>query len=166
VRVLNTPATTGRAQIVAALEALARETGPGDTVFISFSGHGTRVKDLDGDEADGFDEVLVAREGMPAGGILDDDIDRYLRAILARDPANVTFLVDSCNAGGVSRGTWINRDYPGTPGRAAGAADKEELWTRRHGPLDCFYAARSGEAAADLLYSGAFTDAFLRVARP
>ena len=34
---------------------------PGDVVFVSFSGHGGRTEDLDGDESDGWDETYVCR---------------------------------------------------------------------------------------------------------
>jgi hypothetical protein len=40
---------------------LTKYSQPGDVVFVSYSGHGGRTEDLDGDEDDGYDETYVAR---------------------------------------------------------------------------------------------------------
>jgi hypothetical protein len=37
------------------------------------SGHGGQTKDLDGDEDDGFDEVIYPLDFKTAGHIVDDD---------------------------------------------------------------------------------------------
>lgn len=42
-----------------AFEWVVRESQPGDTVWIHYSGHGGRVEDQDGDEDDGYDETLI-----------------------------------------------------------------------------------------------------------
>ena len=42
-----------------AFEWVVRESEPGDTVWIHYSGHGGRVRDQDGDEEDGYDETLI-----------------------------------------------------------------------------------------------------------
>lgn len=39
-----------------------------DVVVVQFSGHGTQMKDVTGEEADGLDEVIV-----PSAGFLSDD---------------------------------------------------------------------------------------------
>ena len=41
-------------------------------VFHSDSGHGGQTKDLDGDEADGFDEVIYPLDFERNGHIVDD----------------------------------------------------------------------------------------------
>jgi hypothetical protein len=68
---------------------LVEDARPTDTLFFHFSGHGGQIKDLDGDEADGFDEstwfrsqvtgstlsffsVIYPLDFMEAGHILDD----------------------------------------------------------------------------------------------
>lgn len=67
-------------------------------LFLSFSGHGTFVKDTNGDEADGKDEALVPLD-VYTNGIITDD---YLHAaFLSKLPANVNVfsLMDCCHSG-------------------------------------------------------------------
>jgi hypothetical protein len=48
-----------KANIVRAFELLALYSQPGDVVFVSFSGHGGRVKDVSGDEVRNIGRTLV-----------------------------------------------------------------------------------------------------------
>ncbi|KAF8705336.1 Peptidase C14, partial [Rhizoctonia solani] len=48
-----------RENIISGMHWLVKDAQPTDALFFHFSGHGGQTKDLDGDEADGFDE------GMP-----------------------------------------------------------------------------------------------------
>jgi hypothetical protein len=67
-------------------------------LFLSYSGHGTFVRDRDGDETDGQDEALVPLDCYTNGIILDD----YLHsAFLSKLPANVNLfsLMDCCHSG-------------------------------------------------------------------
>jgi hypothetical protein len=77
------------------MDAFARITQyskAGDCVFIHYSGHGGRVKDLDGDEDDGYDETLIPVDFRSAGQIVDDDIYKLVVKIMPAD-VNVTVLV-------------------------------------------------------------------------
>ncbi|CAE6408504.1 unnamed protein product [Rhizoctonia solani] len=60
--------------IIAAMRWLVADAQPTDSFFFHFSGHGGQTKDLDGDEADGFDEVIYPLDFGHAGHIVDDDI--------------------------------------------------------------------------------------------
>ena len=73
---------------------------PGDAVFCHYSGHGGKLRDDDGDEADGYDETLVPVDYDTAGQIRDDDLFSKLIAPL---PAGVvmTCLFDCCHSGTV-----------------------------------------------------------------
>ena len=42
--------------IIRAMQWLVSEAQPNDSLFFHYSGHGGQTKDLDGDEADGYDE--------------------------------------------------------------------------------------------------------------
>lgn len=67
-------------------------------VFFSFSGHGGRIRDQNGDEIDGRDETLLPLDYVESGEILDDEIRiRFLNRL----KSNVTLfaLVDSCHSG-------------------------------------------------------------------
>lgn len=80
-----------------ALSRLAERAAPGDEVVLTYSGHGTRVPDADGDEHDGYDEAIVL-----SGAVYTDD---QLAGDLKMFPAEVRVVVvaDSCHSGTVTR---------------------------------------------------------------
>ncbi|MBI1762711.1 MAG: caspase family protein [Acidobacteria bacterium] len=85
---------------------LIAETQPGDHIFFHYSGHGSRVPDDNGDEADGFDEVLapydVALQGADSfANIIRDDLIGELIGELKGRQAVLVF--DSCHSGTISR---------------------------------------------------------------
>lgn len=92
-----------RAGILAALDRLVRETGPNDTVYVHYSGHGSQVEDLNGDEADDhLDETLVPQDGR--SGNIPDITDDELDAIFAKMRAKKALIVlDSCHSGTATR---------------------------------------------------------------
>ena len=83
---------------------LIEGTRKGDLVVFYFSGHGSRVPDKNGDEADGKDEVILPYNAVPSGGeniIIDDELGLWLSMLKGR---NVIVIIDSCYSGGVVRG--------------------------------------------------------------
>ena len=93
-----------RAGILAAIDRLVQEAGPRDTVYLHYSGHGSQVQDLNGDEPDdGMDETLVPQDGR--GGtvpdITDDELDERLARLKAR---SALVVLDSCHSGTATRG--------------------------------------------------------------
>ena len=133
---------------------LAARTGPGDFVYIQFSGHGS----THGDPSDptGVDQTWVpfgARMGKVAPDdldILDKEIDSWLQPIYAKT-ADVVFVSDSCYSATVSRdikgaGTGIRqaprdpRPYP---------ADRLPLVVGSDRPGVRIGAARDYEPAAE-----------------
>ncbi len=87
----------------------------GDIVYIHFSCHGQPVEDIDGDEADGWDEALVpldAKKSYSAGydgknHLTDDELNGYLKTIRQKvsNKGSVYVVIDACHAGSVYRGT-------------------------------------------------------------
>lgn len=67
-------------------------------LFISFSGHGASVRDMDRDESDGRDEALVPLDVYTNGIITDDYIHA---AFLSKLPSNVNVfsIIDCCHSG-------------------------------------------------------------------
>lgn len=61
-----------------AFARIAQYSNDGDVVFIHYSGHGGRVRDVSGDEADGYDSTLIPLDFQKTGQILDDD-GTYMR---------------------------------------------------------------------------------------
>lgn len=77
---------------------LVANAQPGDTLFFHYSGHGSQVKDANGDEPDGHDEVIVPLDYTTAGIITDDWI---FENMVSKVPPNVTLYAfsDCCHSG-------------------------------------------------------------------
>jgi hypothetical protein len=94
-----------RAAFFSAWNAMLAEARQGDTLLISFSGHGTQIP---GNEPDGMDETLVLSGYRPSDArdraehIIDDEIDKLARDAHARELILV-FIADCCHSGGVHR---------------------------------------------------------------
>ncbi|QRV74988.1 ICE-like protease (caspase) p20 domain protein [Ceratobasidium sp. AG-Ba] len=87
-----------RENILAAMQWLVRDAKPDDSLFFHYSGHGGQTKDLDGDEADGQDEVIYPVDFEKNGHIVDDD----MHAIMVRPlppGCRLTAIFDSCHSG-------------------------------------------------------------------
>lgn len=69
-----------------------------DALFFHYSGHGGQTKDLDGDEIDGFDEVIFPVDYARAGHIVDDDLHKILVKSLPQG-CRLTAVFDSCHSG-------------------------------------------------------------------
>jgi hypothetical protein len=142
IRVLR-DAAASKAGILAAFDwIVSQATEPDDIVVIFYSGHGTRVVDIDGDEAkrtpgDTLDEALVPWDA-PVGTITRTSAPRYLiddeirSALVDRlRTKNVTIVLDACYSGTATRG----------------AAD--DRVARAKGPLGGGAATDSADAALD-----------------
>lgn len=71
---------------------------PNDSFFFHYSGHGGQTKDLDGDEADGYDEVIYPVDYQTAGHIVDDLMhDMMVRPL--PPGCRLTAIFDSCHSG-------------------------------------------------------------------
>ena len=91
-----------REGILAALDRLADETPEGALVYLHYSGHGSQVPDLDGDEGDdGLDESLVPHDGRTPG--VRDVSDDELAERLGRLSGTVIVVLDSCHSGTATR---------------------------------------------------------------
>jgi Caspase domain len=116
---LDTAAT--RAAFTEAMEALIRETRPGDLVIITFAGHGSKEKErVPGSEPDGMDEIfvlsLLAEEGPNTRErIIDDEIYDWLRRLSTKG-VSIIFLADSCHGGGMTKATTRGGDRTGVRG--------------------------------------------------
>lgn len=65
--------------------------------FFSLLGHGGQTEDLDGDEDDGFDEVIYPVDFQQAGHLVDDEIHfRVVKPLQAG--VRLTAIFDSCHS--------------------------------------------------------------------
>lgn len=62
------------------------------------AGHGGQTKDLDGDEEDGYDEVIYPVDFRTAGHIVDDEMHRIMVKSLLPG-VRLTAIFDSCHSG-------------------------------------------------------------------
>ncbi|CDF40610.1 unnamed protein product [Chondrus crispus] len=86
-----------RRVILDSLKWLVSGSRSGDSLWFSFSGHGAQVRDVSGDESDGFDETIVPVDHKRAGHIIDDELYEIVRHV-ARG-ARLTVLLDACHSG-------------------------------------------------------------------
>jgi hypothetical protein len=73
----------------------------GDHLVFQYSGHGTEVPDIDGDEGGGPDQALVPVDFDNGAFLIDDDV----RTILLELPAGVemTCFIDCCHSATITR---------------------------------------------------------------
>jgi hypothetical protein len=100
VRVMLNKQATGKA-IRSAIHSLVMDAKNGDSIVIQYSGHGSFVPDVDGDEVDGADECICPYDIERNGPIIDDELcEAY-----SHWPPGVkgVMISDSCHSGTVSR---------------------------------------------------------------
>lgn len=122
-----------RKGIVAAFESLIGRAHHGDLVYIHYSGHGSTVPDVNGDEPgpDGRDSTLVPIDARDTESmeILDDEIAIWL-ARLGKQTEDVVFVSDSCHSGTITRGAKSSKT------RGAPTTDTRDYsWSKQLGDL-------------------------------
>ena len=133
-----------RAAIDAGLRNLIQSSRPGDVIVFQYSGHGTQVTDLNGDEDDGKDEALCPVDFAAGALYIDDDLKDVLATI--PDGVNLTCFTDCCHSG-------TNTRFAGTLTPASrGAADRDErpryvVATPEIEAAHAAYRARMGDQA-------------------
>ena len=68
------------------------------TIVNIITGHGGQTKDLDGDEEDGYDEVIYPVDFRQVGHIVDDEMHRIMVTQL-QPGVRLTAIFDSCHSG-------------------------------------------------------------------
>jgi len=139
-RVPGQPATL--ANIRGALTRLAEHAGPGERVFIYYSGHGKRVLVHDEDGRLFHREALVPVDYHASARsefLFDFELNRLLRAI-AKRTTSLTLILDCCHSAGTVRGA-----PPGSVARSFALADADE----QSRPDPAHGGARGGRADAD-----------------
>jgi hypothetical protein len=91
-----------RNNIMTALAKLIVDSVNCSEIWIHYSGHGARVRDLNGDEVSKLDSVLVPMDYIASGVIVDDDI----YTIIQHSKCKTIILMDSCNSGTVVDLPW------------------------------------------------------------
>lgn len=162
------------------LVAQAKENDP---VVIYFAGHGSQVRDKNGDEPDEWDETLLPHDartpGVPA--LTDDQLNGILSRLYAKTK-KLTVVVDACNAGSGTRGEalarWTAPESPsasspsssGVVGNSSPASSAEwqgdggRTWQPAEMPEAVFVAAAAdGSTALERDEKGLFTESLLEL---
>lgn len=75
------------------LKHILQNTTSDLTIF--YTGHGSQIRDVSGDEADGYDEVMIFDDGY----IVDDDLGDYLHKYAHGQ--RIVLLTDCCHSGSI-----------------------------------------------------------------
>ncbi|KAI9457643.1 caspase domain-containing protein [Lactarius psammicola] len=103
--VLTDDATNPRMQptrknMLNAMRWLVEDACPDDALVMHYSGHGGRTRDRNGDEVDGWDEVIFPVDYKTAGIITDDELHKVLVDPLPPG-CRLTSVFDSCHSASV-----------------------------------------------------------------
>ncbi|KAF5469933.1 hypothetical protein F2P56_010488 [Juglans regia] len=83
-----------------ALYWLVQGCQPGDSLLFHYSGHGSRQRNYNGDEVDGYDETLCPLDFKTQGMIVDDEINATIVKPLPHG-VKLHAIIDSCHSGTV-----------------------------------------------------------------
>uniref|UniRef100_A0A6C0DLH4 Peptidase C14 caspase domain-containing protein n=1 Tax=viral metagenome TaxID=1070528 RepID=A0A6C0DLH4_9ZZZZ len=92
-----------RENIINSLKSLALQSANIEELWIHYSGHGSQIRDTNGDEDDKLDEILIPVDYQTKGIITDDDLLSIIRTIKCR----TILLFDSCHSGTVCDLPWL-----------------------------------------------------------
>jgi hypothetical protein len=96
-----------RLMVMEHLREMVRQSRFGDRIVFTYSGHGSWVPDMSGDEPDRRDECLCMFDYESGGYILDDELGDIVRQ--KRFGVRFTIVSDSCHSGSVSRFVDLHR---------------------------------------------------------
>lgn len=127
-----------RAAIMDALAALVAKSAAGDVLVFHYSGHGSQVRDLDGDELDdGKDEILCPYDfDWKDGFIADDDLASMLKGL--PKGVHLEILLDSCHSGTGTREIVLDRGRLSELGASMGAGSADAAFRNAWGSAACF----------------------------
>ncbi|HEX8213247.1 MAG TPA: caspase family protein [Longimicrobium sp.] len=138
------------------LSAAANALKPDDTLFVSFSGHGSQVGDANRDERDGLDETWCLYDA----DLVDDELMDVWRA--AKAGRRVLVVSESCFAGGMryADGAVAEHSAPSRPPvyRSGGPVMRGVKQYAQEVPSSCISRApldAEGIEASVLLMAGA-----------
>jgi uncharacterized caspase-like protein len=101
-----------KAAMANAIGALVKGGASGDSLVITFSGHGTYAPDKSGDEPDGLDEGLCPYDIKQGKVLIDDEIHQLFAQRAAG--VRIVLISDSCHSGTVIRAPASDPDADGS----------------------------------------------------
>ncbi len=95
-----------RDRVISEIQHLSGKTKAGDFVWITYSGHGSQIPDLDSDEGDDLDETWCLHDAQ----LLDDEIYRLLCSF--GEGVRICLLTDSCHNQTIYKGKFTEGERP------------------------------------------------------
>jgi hypothetical protein len=153
--------------ILNSLRNIVNESKQLDEIWIHYSGHGANIKDTNGDELDGQDEVLVPCDYKQRGVIVDDTIF----TILEKSDCPVFLTIDCCHSGTISDLTYSFYPNPQNPTNFRRVLQNDKKMKNQN--VYMFSGCRDDQTSADVTYTyeekivqeGAFTSALIEALR-
>ncbi|KAK0431415.1 peptidase C14 [Armillaria borealis] len=142
--------------IIKAMQWLVKGARPDDSLVFHYSGHGGQIRDQNGDEADGYDEVIFPVDG---GYIVDDDMHAFMVKPLPPG-CRLTALFDCCHSGSALDLPYVWHDFEGL--FRGGSVTRK--WIRRKSTqagVISLSSSKDSRISVDTPQGGAMSDAFI-----
>lgn len=137
--------------ILACMKWLVRSAQPNDALFFHYSGHGGQTPDLDGDEVDGFDEVIYPLDFKKNGHITDDEMHDIMVRPLP-DDCRLTGLFDACHSGTVLDLPYIYSSHGRLKGSHVSSRARRSKAT--NADVISWSGCKDGQTSADTFHGG------------
>jgi len=138
--------------------ALATHTSKIDLAYIHYSGHGSYIRDTNGDERDGKDEIIIPSDTESGAFVTDDTISRIFNCFNVN--TKVIAVFDSCHSGTIGDLKYVwNSETPTIDNI------KCEIPAKVMTISGCADTQTSADATFDNKYNGALTYNLLKVWR-
>jgi hypothetical protein len=151
-----------RENIIGELKKIVAETSTLSEIWIHYSGHGTGIQDLNGDETDKKDEAIVPSNYMSAGIINDDELFEIIKEI----KCTAIICFDCCHSG-----TGIDLQYSFSYNGSSFIQSLNNSKQLSNNRIFFFSGCKDSQTSADAYNGeskqavGAFTDSLLRALR-
>lgn len=152
-----------RANILNTLTALVSQSANYSEIWFHYSGHGSQIKDLNGDETDKLDEIIVPLDYSTKGFITDDEVFN----IVKNSKCRTILLFDSCHSGSMCDLQYM---FEYTKGKVIGSVNGNKSISINPNII-CFSGCKDSQTSADVYLPsearsvGAFTASFLAALR-
>jgi hypothetical protein len=151
-----------RVNILNQLRFIIANSASCSEIWIHYSGHGSQIRDTNGDEADRLDEVIVPVDYRTSGLISDDE----LFAIIQNTKCKTMLVFDSCHSGTICDLQW---QFDWQNGKILKTLNSNKKITNPN--VVCFSGCRDSQTSADAYNNdtkmgvGAFTDTMIACLR-
>jgi hypothetical protein len=153
-----------RENIMKSLNTIISQSKSLSEIWIHYSGHGSQIKDLNGDESDSLDEIIVPSNYNTSGVISDDMIYGIVRQSLCK----TVLIFDSCNSGRVCDLMWNFNANVSTKRIVTTKTNNNNILNQN---IICLSGCRDEQYSADIYntysqqYCGAMSNAIMECLR-